>query len=699
VNIVDFLLGAPLIIQIVAGSLGFFSGLFLVRFFVPAIWIWFQLGMVSSRLRRLKKLDDKDPTPVFARNKTLSHLWTEYKDTLHKQRALDPDTGTLTPPIWRSTVPAAMIFTTETLVDTRLAAEFFKHLPGLFTGIGIIGTFSGLIQGLQAFKVSENAAVVRNSLEVLMHGVYEAFMVSAAAIFLAMVATFVEKWLVTALYRRAEEITFELDSMFESGAGEEYLARLVRSSEDAADQTKILKDALVTDLERILSSLTEQQIRAHTAGTQALSQQFAESLTTGLQGPLQQIADAFKQTSTGNSQAVTELLTDVLAGFSERLQELFGGQITGINQLQQQTIQALQAAVAKLDQMASNVETASAKTSEAMGQKLVEVIGAMESRQQVMNDRMSEFVEQIRTHVRDSQSETNQKVQTALAEIGEAARAQIAQLKEHGDRASTEHTERESRMTARTQDILEMLGRQVESVVGTLQNQSAEAASAQIDRENRMTTHADETVSKLASLTESLMGEMRSITSEVRSAVDAMRNVTADTVARMNSGAETLFLAADEFTKAGQSVAGVLQQATSVSERLVQAAGSVSTSSTALQSVVADYATTRETLATMLSDLRSTVENAKRDATLTSDILARIESASQALGLAQKDAEEYLIGISDVLGSAHAEFATSLKKVLGDSYQEFYARLSGATGLLRQAIEELALATEPVSRR
>jgi hypothetical protein len=59
----------------------------------------------------------------------------------------------------------------------------------------------------------------------------------------------------------------------------------------------------------------------------------------------------------------------------------------------------------------------------------------------------------------------------------------------------------------------------------------------------------------------------------------------------------------------------------------------------------------------MLADLRNTVENAKREANLTSDILARIESSAQKLGQAQKDAEDYLLGISDVLASAHAEFA------------------------------------------
>jgi hypothetical protein len=694
-ELANFIQTEPAVIQIVAGAILALIVLFLLRFVLPAVWIWFRLRGVVHRLRRLRKSKDRNPASIFARSRTLSHLWTEYEDTLHEQRLLDTGTGTLKPAVLRSTVPAAMVFTTDTLVDSRLAAEFFKHLPGLFTGVGIIGTFFGLIHGLQAFRISEEAAVVRTSLEGLMQGVSAAFIVSASAIAAAMLTTFIEKSLITALYRKVEDIIFELDGMFESGAGEEYLARLVKASEDAADQSKILKDALVSDLGRILSDLTQQQIRAQTQGSQELAKQFVESLTVGLQGPLERIAESFQNTSQVNSDAVTRLLTDVLAAFGQRLEELFGDQITGINQLQQQTIHALQAAVVKLDQMASSVEAAGNRTSEAMGQRLADAISAMESRQNVMNERMTEFVEQLRRLVRDSQTETNHKLQTTLAEIGEAVQMQISVLKEQSDQASASHSEREGRIATQTQEMLRQLSSQLDAAVGSLRAQSEQSATAQVEREQRMAAQADETVAKLASLTESLMAEIRAIASEVRSSVEAMRIVTSDVVTRMNSGAETMYLAADEFSKAGQGVAGVLQQATGISNRLADAATSVSASSTMLQGVVVDYAMTRETLAAMLADLRSTVENAKREANLTSDILARIESASQKLGQAQKDAEEYLGGISEVLANAHAEFAEGLKRVIGESYREFYDRLSTATVLLRQAIEELAATVEP----
>ena len=109
-------------------------------------------------------------------------------------------------------------------------------MPGILTGIGIIGTFSGLILGLIDFQVSKDADQVRQSLAVLIQNVGHAFIVSAGAIALAMVSTWVEKSLVTKRYREVESLCQILDSLFDAGAGEEYLARLVEASETSATQ-------------------------------------------------------------------------------------------------------------------------------------------------------------------------------------------------------------------------------------------------------------------------------------------------------------------------------------------------------------------------------------------------------------------------------------------------------------------------------
>ena len=53
---------------------------------------------------------------------------------------------------YRSSMPAEMMFTKESLVDAPLFDDFWRHLPGILTGLGIIGTFAGLLHGLDSFK-------------------------------------------------------------------------------------------------------------------------------------------------------------------------------------------------------------------------------------------------------------------------------------------------------------------------------------------------------------------------------------------------------------------------------------------------------------------------------------------------------------------------------------------------------------------
>jgi len=601
------------------------------------------------RLKMCKREEKGDPSALFEGDRKLAHLWQEYKDTLHKQTVVDARTGKTTFVAFRSTYPADVFFSPETLVDSRLRTEFFKHLPGILTGLGIIGTFLGLIHGLQGFHIDENPQVVRNGLETLLGGVFHAFLVSVAAIGLAMAVTFIEKWIVSGLYRKTEELAHFIDSMFQSGAGEEYLARLVRASESAEGQTRILKDALATDLKQILTELSERQIETIVQSGRHIGHHVSSAVQDGLKDPLNRMATAVERVSGTQSDATTKLITDVLAGFSERIQDLFGGQIAGINQLQQQTVQALQVAVVRLEQMAANVDAAGKRASDAMSTKLTEALDHMEARQRVMNDHMSEFVAQIKTLVSQSQSETNQAMQAALGSFGENVSGLIEALKRDVERASASHAEREQRMTHSTTQAVSGLSEQIASVVAQVAQMSA----------------------------------------EMRTTVETLRATTTDAITKMNSGADTLYVAATDFAKAGQGVAGTLNQTATLTDRLTQASGALTSSSQTLQSLLADYATTKQALERMIGELRALVESAKKEASITGDVLSRIESASTALAQAQNNTDRYLERLSAALAEAHEEFAAQMRKTVGTANDDFFRSLSNATKLLGEGIQEL----------
>jgi hypothetical protein len=94
-------------------------------------------------------------------------------------------------------------------------------------------------------------------------------------------------------------------------------------------------------------------------------------------------------------------------------------------------------------------------------------------------------------------------------------------------------------------------------------------------------------------------------------------------------------------------------------------------------------------MAGMLADLRTTVEVTRREASLTGDVLQRIEQSAESLREAQLEAQQYLDGVSEVLARAHDAFGQEVKRTLDRANQEFHEKLSSAVNLLGGAIAEL----------
>lgn len=641
----ELITSLPIVVQVCLGILAVLTLYFFVRFLIPAAILHVRLKIIVWKLRRTKGTTKAELSKVFGRRGIFSHLWQEFSETLHEQKELNAVTGLHETIALRSTVPAEAFFNSHSLVDSRLSTEFFKHLPGIFTGIGIIGTFTGLILGLADFQVSESPITVRHSLDELLKGVREAFYVSAGAITLAMVITLLEKLLLAGLYRKVEKLAQRLDSLYEAGAGEEYLSRLVKASEDSSAQTKTLKDALVTDLRQILTELTDKQIAASIANNGVLADQIKQGLTD----PITTIANAVTQVGQDQGVAVNNLLTDVLAGFSQRLEDLLGSQINGITQQQQQTIQALQATAARMEQMAANIEQASQRTTNSMADKMAEAIGGIEARQRVMAEGLGSFIDQMRQLLEQSRSETTTGVNALLSDLGD----------------------------------------KIGGMVTALQSQSESAAKDHASHIQQVSSQTEATVATIASEMQTLLSAVTDSTRACQDAINSMKAATSDAITRLNSGADTLYIAASDFAKAGAGVTAAMTSASGVATSLSEAATSVGAATRSLDSTVSDYRSTREAVSLAIQQLKETVDSCKREASLTENILSRIEGATDGLVKAHAEAEDYMKSISDVLGEGFEQFSENLTKIVGESNTEFYQQLSRATKLLKAGIEEL----------
>jgi hypothetical protein len=626
-------------------------------FWLPANSLEIALDDAIEKLQAQLQSGDAKTQPQLLRESfegtgILQHAWRQYEETLHQPTQINTETGEIVPSEARSTVPSEMFFPASTVVDTQVRAEFFKHLPGIFTGIGIIGTFAGLIVGLLQFNITDDPRAATASLNALLSAVAFAFIGSLFSIIFAMAATFLEKYKLNLLYAKVELLQKILDESYRAGVGEEYLSRLVSSSEENSSQTRILKDALVSDLKQILTDLSDKQISAATQG----ATQLRETIADTLREPLDRIAGGVSRVGEDQSAAVTKLLTDVLAGFSDKLEGLFGDQISGIGEMQRRTIEAMESAVGKLHELTGNMEAAGTRATDTMAERLEAALQAAESRQQAMTAAMSEAMQDMLTALRDHS-----------AQSGETTQRQISSL-------------------------MDDLGNRLGSAIANIENSSSARAEEQRIREERQAYQAQEQSNALGDQVSNLTNGVESLIKAVGTMTDRLDSSTGAMVTKLNSGAETLLTAASKFEKSGITASESFTRIAGVSEGLNSAAATVASAARSLDSVVGDYRAARDSVASMLSTIQETVQAATREAALTTDIIASIETAAKKLIAAQGQADRYLDEVTDVLTQSHQSFADNMRKTVGEANTQFHQQLAQATGLLRDTIQDLELA-------
>lgn len=405
----------------------------------------------------------------------------------------------------------------------------------------------------------------------------------------------------------------------------------------------------MSDLKEILQNLTERQIQAQNTSSAAIAEKIVGGLQESLRGPLSDIGEAVKHVSSNQGDAVNRLLTDTMSAFISKINELFAGQIDGMRGLQQHAIESLAGTVGRLEQLVGDISSKGQQTTETMTSQLAAALASMEERQRALNEQSQALLDSIRSQNVQAQQDASKSMQEAI-----------------------------DRMTASIAQVTEALGASIQS-----------AASRDEQRTRALADHATATTSNLSTITQELIKRTEEAVITMRQAVETMRTGTSETVTKMNMGAADMLKAASEMAQAGRETGTALQRAQALTEQLSNASGALTTSSSQLSRAIDDYKVTRDTLATMIEQLRATVDSAKREASLTADILQRIEQSAQHLKEAETQADSYLKGVSDVLQEAHNQFGTQVIGTLEKINGQFHNDLDRATRSLSSAIDEL----------
>jgi hypothetical protein len=393
--------------------IGFFLLLYILNYQIPAIRLQHRIKKINKSLKNFEakpvgSVQPESLDSIFS-SKPFEHPWREFKNSLHEMENEDLSSKTI-----RSTLTADFYFSKELVVDGFINAEFFKHLPGILTGIGIIGTFTGLIWGLHQFNTM-NAV---ETLSLLLGEVSSAFVGSGIAIFIAIAITFFEKNTINNCYKLIEETSNTLDKLYKAGVGEDYLARLVKATETATRNSVNLKDVLVENLEIMMEKQSK-----------VIGMSIAESLT----GPIDKLMLIVDKASGDQSEVIKNLVDSLMNTFIAKIDSAFGTQIDAVNQAIFRSTTIMESVENAMRSLIEDISLAGQNAVKSMSEQMLETVIQANINQDEKNQLLRNVIEGIyqlnQDHHSKSQALIEEVMQRVLSSLGESL-ARVAQTQE-----------------------------------------------------------------------------------------------------------------------------------------------------------------------------------------------------------------------------------------------------------------------------
>lgn len=334
----------------------------------------------------------------------------------------------------------------QTLLED-IPLTIFRGMPGIFTGVGLLGTFLGLTVGLGGIDFS-NIETMKSGIEVLLKGTTTAFWTSVAGLIGALVFTI---WGNHQFYRPYNQVLAvlieKLNSLFPAKSMEEFLSRQAEQAEEQTIAMRELNGELVGRLEEMFVKLS-QSIDV------ALKNNLAESFSHTLEPVFQNL-----------NQSIDKLGSSAGDTLSKSIEQGAGDQIQGLAV----TLQDFQGKMGNMMEVSERLNTENtARIQNSVAQivtKLNEAMDANIEKQASTNEASQAAMKQL-------MEEMNSNMKAALGQMVEAGRTAnqaLLQTTETTRGTIQEITNTMSQSTRnQTEDMLKVTNNMKESVLEVL---------------------------------------------------------------------------------------------------------------------------------------------------------------------------------------------------------------------------------------
>ena len=251
------------------------------------------------------------------------------------------------------------------LIDRVIHAERLSQVPGVMTGLGILGTFVGLSLGLQNFNTGTTAQIT-GSIEPLMNGIKVAFHTSIYGMVFSLVFNYVYK-------RRLDDAEMALNLFLRNF------------------RKYVLPDTEKEGVNKLLE-LQKEQTKAITALSEALTVNLPEGLKTYLEPRFDHFDDTIDSFSRMATRNQMDQLERVVDKFITEMNNTMGSSFANLSKVVNQSLYLQEANEAQL----KDIYLKNAAAAEGM-EKTVEEMAQVADRLKEVSESVEKYVKEVRT--------------------------------------------------------------------------------------------------------------------------------------------------------------------------------------------------------------------------------------------------------------------------------------------------------------
>lgn len=648
---------------------------------------------INDALERLDKLEIKNASDnyedirnIFFKSDLLKPAWLGYQKNLFFMKDFNGKTVVFT------TDDADNYFNYNSLTS-QYNALFWQNLGGVFTGLGILGTFIGLSVGLGTINLEH---ITNEEIGNLVSGMSTAFTTSLCGIVFALFYNWLHKHITDKLSQAITNLSNELESLFVARNTEQLLAMSYAQSIEQSNQFKSFSDKLAVSIgdaleQKLSSSSFAENIKNMDNTLGQVNNFMSEELPSVISDAIgEQIKENLVPVFVSLQNAIETLSSSGQSAIADGIKSGASKELTAFADTLQQMNTNLQAVMAQMQETSGSVNS---DLTSAINRVVDRLESQGENLQGVGNQVAKDLQDTVAALVNEMGKQQSGMINTS-EKINDDLKASIATMVESIQISIASMVEETKKQQGNMQNSANSITNSLEAKVSAMLAGFEKQLAAIEQQTNNQSNALSATSTQLSN---SFAGSMNSVKMDIKGIMDdyaaknkAENEETINFIRQVKAG---LAEQQSVLAKITTQVDMLMTRAANTADKFTQAAGPINDAGKELgkhmDAVLNATNNYNQVVKQCVTELHAT---AQQNTSNMRDISQEIARVKETLA---KAADQYtgvnyeLARILDTVNKNLSSYNDSIKKQYADSLEIYSKQLAAAYGQLENLIEEL----------